>query len=476
MTRENGRSFSRTPKNPDMDTLSYWLARLEPIIRNEGEDEIIAIFANRTGTEDNAVYAGTSAVLGIQAGEVKVYGILGRGERELLVVDTSERPKLQLVSEPRISTPLTKRPTVSTTSVKVSNSIVNPTLAEVADPGRLSTSSDSAAADSDQSLTSGISISTGHTSLDPPPLDLCSFSPVSPVDKQAYFPNKPATEMPVVEQKRMKERLPTPIPANPETKPSVRRYPTPVPVPSVHSRPASPKSRNCSRSRGAVSTLQESPPLNGTMSLLGNILSDEERLKDSPILRSMSMLGQGIDLDLTDEDLDPNEIIYIEDADSPPFETLVDTILNSNPRISRADFMAKHINFQPMHSTSDPTIDNVHRDSKQTVTTETILVDRSRSRTRDDSDKNNTPELSPASDADSSQSTNSHCDCNHSLPAQPASVGPSQQRNYTETGTFDKVPWPSNPINLSQFESSFTRNPLGPRSRHIAPRPLSTLW
>ena len=130
-----------------MDTLSYWLARLEPIIRNEGEDEIIAIFANRTGTEDNAVYAGTSAVLGIQAGEVKVYGILGRGERELLVVDTSERPKLQLVSEPRISTPLTKRPTVSTTSVKVSNSIVNPTLAEVADPGRLSTSSDSAAAD-----------------------------------------------------------------------------------------------------------------------------------------------------------------------------------------------------------------------------------------------------------------------------------------------------------------------------------------
>jgi hypothetical protein len=190
----------------------------------------------------------------------------------------------------------------------------------------------------------------------------------------------------------------------------------------------------------------------------------------------MSMLGQGIDLDLTDNDLDPNEIIYIEDADSPPFETLVDTILNSNPRISRADFMAKHINNQPMHSPSDPTITNIQSDSKQIVTTETILVDRSRSRTRDDSDKNNTPELSPASAADSPQSANSHCDCDHSPPTQSASAGPSQQRNRIEPGTYDKNAWFSNPINLSQFESSFTRNPLGPRSRHITPRPLSTVW
>lgn len=75
-----------------METLSYWLARIEPLIRAETEGEIIVVFANRTGIEEEAVYAGTSAVLGIQAGEVKVYGILGRGEKELLVVDTSKRP------------------------------------------------------------------------------------------------------------------------------------------------------------------------------------------------------------------------------------------------------------------------------------------------------------------------------------------------------------------------------------------------
>ncbi|TAQ86292.1 hypothetical protein B7494_g5393 [Chlorociboria aeruginascens] len=100
LTREDARSFSRAPKEPDMETLSYWLARLEPVIRAETEGEIIIVLANRTGTEDEAVYAGTSCVLGIQAGEVRVYGILGRGEKELLVVQTDERPKAKLVSEP----------------------------------------------------------------------------------------------------------------------------------------------------------------------------------------------------------------------------------------------------------------------------------------------------------------------------------------------------------------------------------------
>lgn len=55
-----------------METLSYWLARLEPLIRAESEGEIIVVLANRTGIEDEAVYAGTSAVLGINDGEVKV--------------------------------------------------------------------------------------------------------------------------------------------------------------------------------------------------------------------------------------------------------------------------------------------------------------------------------------------------------------------------------------------------------------------
>jgi protein N-terminal amidase len=100
LTREDARSYSRAPKEPDMDTLSYWLARLEPLIRDETVGEIIVVFANRCGVEDDAVFAGTSAVLGIEDGEVKVYGILGRGERELLVVDTNGRPQAKLVSLP----------------------------------------------------------------------------------------------------------------------------------------------------------------------------------------------------------------------------------------------------------------------------------------------------------------------------------------------------------------------------------------
>ncbi|KFY36464.1 hypothetical protein V495_07892 [Pseudogymnoascus sp. VKM F-4514 (FW-929)] len=102
VTREDARSYSRTPKEPDMETLAYWVARLEPLIRCEDDGEIIIVLANRTGVEGDAVYSGTSAVLGIQSGEVKLYGVLGRGERELLVVDTSKRPQAKLVSDPTI--------------------------------------------------------------------------------------------------------------------------------------------------------------------------------------------------------------------------------------------------------------------------------------------------------------------------------------------------------------------------------------
>ncbi|KAK6206188.1 N-terminal amidase [Colletotrichum tabaci] len=100
MTREDGRMFSRMPNEPDMDTLTYWVTRLEPLIRAEKKEEIIIVFCNRTGIEDDAVYAGTSAVIGIQDGEVKVYGLLGRGERELLVFDTENPPYGKLVYRP----------------------------------------------------------------------------------------------------------------------------------------------------------------------------------------------------------------------------------------------------------------------------------------------------------------------------------------------------------------------------------------
>lgn len=97
ITQEDPRLFSRRPNKPDMNTLTYWISRLEPIIRAELNEEVIVVFANRTGSEDEVTYAGTSAVVGIKSGEVRVYGILGRGEKELLVVDTEDPPYAKLV-------------------------------------------------------------------------------------------------------------------------------------------------------------------------------------------------------------------------------------------------------------------------------------------------------------------------------------------------------------------------------------------
>lgn len=102
MTREDGRRFTRMPNEPDMETLTYWVTRLEPLIRSDNTDEIIVVFCNRAGSEDDAIYAGTSAVIGIQDGEVKVYGLLGRGEKELLVIDTNNPPHAKMVYRPEL--------------------------------------------------------------------------------------------------------------------------------------------------------------------------------------------------------------------------------------------------------------------------------------------------------------------------------------------------------------------------------------
>ncbi|TGO68921.1 hypothetical protein BOTNAR_0018g00440 [Botryotinia narcissicola] len=70
-----------------------WLTRQDQL-----PYEIIVILANRCGTEGEATYAGTSTVLGIKDDEVNVYGILGRGEEKLLIVDTDEHPMAKIIS------------------------------------------------------------------------------------------------------------------------------------------------------------------------------------------------------------------------------------------------------------------------------------------------------------------------------------------------------------------------------------------
>ncbi|KAI9746477.1 MAG: Carbon-nitrogen hydrolase [Claussenomyces sp. TS43310] len=98
LTREDATYVSSAPLKPDEDSLSYWAARLEPLIRTEDGEEIVVVLANRCGTEGEAVYAGTSTVLGIQHGAVEIYGILGRGETGLLVIDTMQPSQAKLMS------------------------------------------------------------------------------------------------------------------------------------------------------------------------------------------------------------------------------------------------------------------------------------------------------------------------------------------------------------------------------------------
>lgn len=99
-TAEEPRTFSRMPNEPDMDSLTCWVRRLEPLIRKESDEEVIVVLCNRTGSEVDVTYAGTSAVLGIKRGEVLVYGIMGRSEKNLLVVDTENGPIAKLVYRP----------------------------------------------------------------------------------------------------------------------------------------------------------------------------------------------------------------------------------------------------------------------------------------------------------------------------------------------------------------------------------------
>lgn len=86
---------------PHWDTLSYWVARLTPLLQkkavSEGAStrEIIVIICNRTGTEGSAMYAGTSTVLGFKDGRVRIFDVAGRRDstKGLLVDTTAESQK-----------------------------------------------------------------------------------------------------------------------------------------------------------------------------------------------------------------------------------------------------------------------------------------------------------------------------------------------------------------------------------------------
>lgn len=96
---EEAAIYSQSPKEPDMEVISGSLGLLKLIIEAKTEGEIICVITNRIGIDSEDTYSGTSAVLGIQAGRINVYGILGRGEMNLLVVDTNIPSTLELKPE-----------------------------------------------------------------------------------------------------------------------------------------------------------------------------------------------------------------------------------------------------------------------------------------------------------------------------------------------------------------------------------------
>ncbi len=102
-------AMKEAEEEADMDTLAYWMERLEPLVM--GEREVVVVCANRCGEEagknpaqplgeDGVRYAGSSWVGKVGGGEVKLWGIAGRGKEEVLVVDTEEEPRWSLRMTP----------------------------------------------------------------------------------------------------------------------------------------------------------------------------------------------------------------------------------------------------------------------------------------------------------------------------------------------------------------------------------------
>ncbi|KAI9807284.1 MAG: Carbon-nitrogen hydrolase [Piccolia ochrophora] len=82
---------------PHLHTLSYWLERLNPLIEAKWHEEVFVALCNRCGSEGTSHYVGTSVVMGIQRGEVRLYGFVGQGEEKLLLVDTANQGSATLL-------------------------------------------------------------------------------------------------------------------------------------------------------------------------------------------------------------------------------------------------------------------------------------------------------------------------------------------------------------------------------------------
>lgn len=96
LTHDPAEEVAETGYEPHDSTLKYWVARLQPLYTNlkidGGESpkktrRTVFVACNRVGVEGNAVYAGTSTVLEMEKGLVRVHGIAGKGSEEMVIVD-----------------------------------------------------------------------------------------------------------------------------------------------------------------------------------------------------------------------------------------------------------------------------------------------------------------------------------------------------------------------------------------------------
>ena len=108
LTNLSAASLESNPDQPDMATLDYWIERLTPLL--EDNSDVVAIFANRCGQEpgknplgeeEGVRYAGSSWIGKLGKGEVKIWGMLGRAEEGMCIVDTTEKPRWILKMQPK---------------------------------------------------------------------------------------------------------------------------------------------------------------------------------------------------------------------------------------------------------------------------------------------------------------------------------------------------------------------------------------
>ena len=103
LTRLPEEDLLEQAEEPDLNTLSYWIERMKPLV--DGEKEIIVVCANRSGIEpgknpigeeEGVRYAGSSWVGTVGMGVVRIWQITGKAVEEVIVADTKVTPQWEL--------------------------------------------------------------------------------------------------------------------------------------------------------------------------------------------------------------------------------------------------------------------------------------------------------------------------------------------------------------------------------------------